>query len=241
MHDDHNSLHEQYFGDGTTNAPAHLRAMELSSFKRCLKRSGMSPDVFIQALTQTALAPLVTWTQADLETLLVACERHGLDPIGREVFMVRDGDPLTDAALVVVGVDGWSRIINAHPSFAGMQFKESSELIDGLPTWVECTLHRWDRRVPTRVREYLVEVRGASQAWITHPRRMLRHKALVQCARLAFGLVGVYDPDEALRIKESRRPAMVSQRTTTVGKVRRGHMGVEGLRAHLAGGDARGS
>jgi len=29
---------------------------------------------------------------------------------------------------------------------------------------------------------------------------MLRHKAMVQCARLAFGLVGVYDYDEAQRI-----------------------------------------
>lgn len=201
----------------------------------------MSPEAFVQALTQTALAPLVTWTQADLEVLLVTCERHGLDPIGREVFMVREGDPLTDTAVVVVGVDGWSRILNSHPSFAGMQFRESSELIDGVPAWVECTLHRWDRRVPTRVREYLVEVRGASQAWITHPRRMLRHKALVQCARLAFGLVGVYDPDEAQRVNEVRRPGQVSQRETPGGaKARRGFMGVEGLRAHLAGGEACG-
>jgi hypothetical protein len=131
----------------------------------------MSPEAFVQALTQTALAPLVTWTQADLEALLVTCERHGLDPLGRDVYMVREGDPLTDQAVVVVGVNGWSRILNSHPSFAGMQFRESNELTDGLPAWVECTLHRWDRRVPTRVREYLVEVRGTSLAWLTHPRR----------------------------------------------------------------------
>ncbi|MGP1667495.1 MAG: hypothetical protein ACTS5I_16635, partial [Rhodanobacter sp.] len=35
------------------------------------------------------------------------------------------------------------------------------------------------------------------------PRRMLRHKAMIQCARLAFGFVGVYDPDEAERIQEA--------------------------------------
>jgi hypothetical protein len=29
---------------------------------------------------------------------------------------------------------------------------------------MECTLHRWDRRVPTSVREYFNEVRGLSQA-----------------------------------------------------------------------------
>jgi hypothetical protein len=29
---------------------------------------------------------------------------------------------------------------------------------------------------------------------------MLRHKAMIQCARLAFGFVGIYDQDEAERI-----------------------------------------
>ena len=79
-----------------------------------------------------------------------------------------------------------------------MRFKESEELVDGVPSWTECTMYRWDRRVPTSVREYLVEVRGLSAGWITHPRRMLRHKAMVQCARLTFGLIGIYDADEAM-------------------------------------------
>jgi hypothetical protein len=32
---------------------------------------------------------------------------------------------------------------------------------------------------------------------------MLRHKAMVQCARICFGLGGVYEPDEAARIASS--------------------------------------
>ena len=31
---------------------------------------------------------------------------------------------------------------------------------------------------------------------------MLRHKAMIQCARLAFGYAGIYDQDEAERIVE---------------------------------------
>jgi hypothetical protein len=31
---------------------------------------------------------------------------------------------------------------------------------------------------------------------------MLRHKAMIQCARLAFGFVGIFDEDEAERIRE---------------------------------------
>jgi hypothetical protein len=32
---------------------------------------------------------------------------------------------------------------------------------------------------------------------------MLRHKSMIQCARLAFGFTGIYEPDEAERILES--------------------------------------
>ena len=157
----------------------------------------MSEESFVDALVQTSLSALITWTQLDLERLLLAAEVNGLSPTGREIFLVPSGGVL-EPATVVVGVDGWSRIINTHKQFAGMRFKESEELVDGVPSWTECTMYRWDRRVPTSVREYLVEVRGVSAGWITHPRRMLRHKAMVQCARLTFGLIGIYDADEAM-------------------------------------------
>ena len=157
----------------------------------------MSEESFVDALVQTSLSALITWTQLDLERLLLAAEVNGLSPTGREIFLVPSGGVL-ELATVVVGVDGWSRIINTHKQFAGMRFKESEELVDGVPSWTECTMYRWDRRVPTSVREYLVEVRGLSAGWITHPRRMLRHKAMVQCARLTFGLIGIYDADEAM-------------------------------------------
>jgi hypothetical protein len=34
---------------------------------------------------------------------------------------------------------------------------------------------------------------------------MLRHKALVQCAKLAFGLSGLYDTEEAHRTSQSKK------------------------------------
>jgi hypothetical protein len=39
---------------------------------------------------------------------------------------------------------------------------------------------------------------------------MLRHKAMIQCARIAFGFGGIYDADEAERIIESQAPSMKS-------------------------------
>jgi len=85
-------MHEQQPDAHTT--PAHVMAMGLPVFKRSVQRSGMSPESFVQALTRTSLSTLVIWSQLDLETLLLAAERHGLDPLGREVFLVREGDSL---------------------------------------------------------------------------------------------------------------------------------------------------
>lgn len=222
--------------DSTHATPAHVRAMDLPVFKRSVQRSGMSPESFVQALTQTSLSSLVTWTQVDLETLLLAAERLGLNPLGRDMYLLREGDGFEAPALVVLGVDGWSRILNGHKKFAGMQFSESEELVDGVPKWIECTLHRWDRRVATTVREHFDEVRGSSTPWLTHPRRMLRHKALVQCARLAFGLVGIYDHDEAQRIasnrKERNAPLTASQGHEH--KPPKRAFGVEAVKAHMS-------
>jgi hypothetical protein len=54
--------------------------------------------------------------------------------------------------------------------------------------------------VATSVREYMYEAHTGQGAWLTHPRRMLRHKAMLQCARICFGLSGIYDSDEAHRV-----------------------------------------
>jgi hypothetical protein len=99
----------------------------------------------------------------------------------------------------VVGVDGWSKVINSHHQFDGMKFVESAPGDDELPKYIECTIFRKDRKVATSVREYMYEAHTNQGAWLTHPRRMLRHKAMVQCARICFGLSGIYDPDEAHR------------------------------------------
>jgi hypothetical protein len=179
---------------------------------RSVARSGLSYDGFVRHITKGALGSLKIWSESDLERLLLTCERLGLDPLGREVYCTEAQDAAADAGaqrkppLVVVALDGWCRIINSHPQFDGMSFEESAEREDGLPLWIECSMHRKDRRVATTVREYMCENRADQSAWLTHPRRMLRHKALVQCARLCFGLSGIYDPDEAQRIRASQTP-----------------------------------
>ena len=179
----------------------------LSLIDRSVLRSGLSYDSFVRLLIQSALSRLTIWTQADLDRLLLLSERWGLDPLNNEIYAteVTPEAGKKSRVLFVVGVDGWFKIINCHPQFDGMRFFESSPGEDDLPLYIECTIFRKDRKVATSVREYMYEAHTNQGAWLTHPRRMLRHKAMVQCARACFGLGGLYEPDEAERVSSAVR------------------------------------
>lgn len=192
------------FGFDSTNKPnASTTAEDIVS--RSVRRSGLPYDSFVRLIIQSALSRLTIWTQADLERLLLTAERLGLDPLSNEIYAIEKAAVAGKKAQIifVVGVDGWTKIINSHPAFDGMKFVESEPGDDELPLYLECTIFRKDRKVATTVREYMYEVHTNQGAWLTHPRRMLRHKAMVQCARVCFGLSGIYDPDEALRVSQT--------------------------------------
>lgn len=118
--------------------------------------------------------------------LMVVADQHGLNPFTREIYAFPD----KGGVVPVVGVDGWSRIINSHPEFDGMDFEQDAESCT-------CRMYRKDRKHPIQVTEYLAECKRNTIPWQSHPRRMLRHKAMIQCARVAFSFSGIYDPDEA--------------------------------------------
>lgn len=186
----------------------------LSVLDRSVARSGLSYDSFVRALLSSALSRLVIWDQTDLDRLLLTAEKLNLDPLCGEIYAV---DASSDAEIrqnqnkssgkkaivIVVSVDGWSRLINSHPQFDGMRLLESEPGHDELPLYFECTIFRKDRKVATSIREYMYEAHTGQGAWLTHPRRMLRHKAMVQCARICFGLGGIYEPDEAQKVVQA--------------------------------------
>lgn len=134
-------------------------------------------------------------SDAQLTALMIVASQYGLNPWTKEIYAFPDSQ---NGIVPVVGVDGWSRIINENKQFDGIEFKISA---DGEEC--TCTIYRKDRSHPTSVTEYFSECRrDNAKPWKTHPRRMLRHKAMIQCARLAFGYVGIFDQDEAERIIE---------------------------------------
>ena len=116
-------------------------------------------------------------------TLLRSVQSLHLDPLCDEIGFTQFEDGQWQ---VFITIEGCSKLLNKHPQFNGLVFTQADTLIDGVPEWIECSIYRKDREVPTTVREYLMEVRGESGIWQKMPRRMLRHRALQQCVRLAI-------------------------------------------------------
>ena len=121
----------------------------------------------------------------------LVAQSHGLNPLTKEIYFMK-----TKAGGIqpIVSVDGWIKKCNEHPQFDGMEFEDIFS--DGKISAVRCTIHRKDRTRPTAVTEYMAECAGSTGPWKSHPSRMLRHRALMQCARIAFGFAGIMDRDE---------------------------------------------
>ena len=148
-----------------------------------------------QVLKSTAFKGDVT--DAQLSALLIVANQYGLNPWTKEIYAFPDKN---NGIVPVVGVDGWARIINSNPQFDGMDFDQTADSCT-------CTIYRKDRSHPTKITEWMTECRRPGvKPWESHPYRMLRHKAMIQCARIAFGFGGIFDADEAERILENAIP-----------------------------------
>ena len=150
-----------------------------------------SPAEIVETLKATAFKGQLT--DAQMAALMLVSAQYGLNPWTKEIYAFPDKN---NGIVPVVGVDGWARIINENPQFDGMEFEQDDESCT-------CIIYRKDRSHPIKVTEHMAECKRPTGPWQSHPRRMLRHKAMIQCARLAFGYGGIYDQDEAERIVEA--------------------------------------
>lgn len=154
-------------------------------------------------------------TNEEMMALLIIADQYNLNPFTREIYAFFDKK--SGAIVPVVSVDGWSRIINERPELDGISFVYSDKVGEHkgkkVHEWIECTIRRKDRSEPIVIREFFDEVvRNESYAtpWDTHPKRMHRHKTLIQCSRVAFGFAGIFDEDEAQRIAEAQAAQVAS-------------------------------
>jgi phage recombination protein Bet len=198
----------------------------VSLMARIADRYAVDPDKMKSTLIATAFRlkgkegkPAPTVSDEQLMMLLVVADQYKLNPFTREIYAF----PSEGGIVAIVSVDGWIRIINERPELRCITFAMAPAGTED--PWISCTIERKDRSRPTTITEFLSECARNTDPWNQMPRRMLRHKALIQCARVAFGFAGIFDPDEGERIvsvieQPTRRPEDSGKPETRAPKAR---------------------
>ena len=137
-----------------------------------------------------------TATNAEMAIVASVCAKYDLNPLVSECAAFVSGGKLQ----MVLMISGWYRIVNRNENFDGVEF---NDVFDGSGNIVSttCKMHLKNRKYPIEVTEYYAECfMQKSEVWKKYPCRMLRHKAYIQAARMAFGISEMVDDDEASRI-----------------------------------------
>lgn len=155
---------------------------------------------------------------AEMVSLLSVAQKLGLNPFTKEIYAFR---AKSGAITPVVSVDGWIRQMNEHPNFDGFEliYCEKKDKKGNMKAtcyeWIEIKIYLKDKERPVVIREYLDECYNGynyeKSPWNTHPKRMLRHKTIIQGARIAFNLSGIYDEDEAQRIEAAEQSKIIPE------------------------------
>ena len=133
--------------------------------------------------------------------MLVVANEYRLNPFTKQIYAFSKNGKVTP----VVSIDGWIKVINEQETLESIEFSYADKKVvigSSKPCfeWVECSIERSDREKPITVREYFDECHMNTPPWNNSPKRMLRHRALIQAGRYAFGL-SFSDPDSAQRIQ----------------------------------------
>jgi phage recombination protein Bet len=150
---------------------------------------GVTPSEAKQVLVQQIMPK---GTPAEVLAFVAVAGQYGLNPLTKQIYAF----PSKAGGIVpMVSIDGWLRLIQSHPDFDGVEFAYT-DADNGRPISVTCTMHRKGMGHPVQVTEYLEECHRNTDPWNKSPRRMLRHRAIIQAARIAFGFGGLTDEED---------------------------------------------
>lgn len=179
-----------------TNALAKAQEPKRSLIMEMAGRYNLEPAIFQSTIKETCFPKKTAVSNEQFAAFLMVAKEYSLNPLTREIYAF----PQNGGIVPIVSIDGWMNLINSHPQMDGINLEE---LREGSKVFaVKCTIYRKDRTHPIVVTEYMDECVRPTEPWKKWPIRMLRHKAAIQCARVAFGFAGIYEPDEGERIKD---------------------------------------
>lgn len=179
------------------NAISKIEPARQSLIATMAAKYQMDPDQFAKTVRATVMPS--QHTNEQFAALMLVANEYDLNPVVKEIYAF----PAKGGGIVpIVSIDGWLNLVNSHPACDGFEI-EFHDDENGQPISCTCRMYRKDRGRPVVVTEYLSECIRSTEPWkMKH--RMLRHKAVIQAARYAFGFSGIYDEDEGAKIAEMR-------------------------------------
>jgi phage recombination protein Bet len=190
----------------TTEIATTTHAPKPSAMQLMASRCNVDPAKLHQTLKSTVFKGA---TDEEMLALVVTANTYQLNPLLKEMYAF----PKKGGGIVpMVGVDGWLKIANRQENYDGMSVEVFG---DGkTPTHATCEIYLKNRAHPVKVTEYFEECRRNTDPWNQMPRRMIRNKVMIQAIRVAFGIGGIFDEDEATDIAGTRnvtpKPAAVT-------------------------------
>lgn len=160
-----------------------------SALAAMASRLTIEPKALLSTLKNTVFKGA---SDDEMAALVIVSNTYDLNPLLKEIYAF----PKKGGGIVpMVPIDGWIKIANRQPNYDGMDVQVYG---DGkTPTHATCEIFVKGRSRSVRITEYYDECKRGTDPWNQMPRRMLRNKAISQAVRVAFGVSGIFDDDEA--------------------------------------------
>ena len=129
-------------------------------------------------------------TDNEFLLLMQLAKTYQLDPFAKQIWAVKYGN---NPAAIFCGRDGFLAIAHRSGKFDGM---ESGTRKDGDDLIGWCRVYRKDMSRPFEVEVSLSEYSTGKNLWQTKPKTMIIKVAESHALRRAFGISGLYSPEE---------------------------------------------
>jgi phage recombination protein Bet len=132
-------------------------------------------------------------TQTEFELLMYMAQKYNLDPLIRQIWLVKYGDA---PAQIFAGRDGFLEIAHRSGQFNGMEthvnWSGDGKSIES----ATCTVWRKDMEHPFVANVLFKEYSTGKNLWSSKPAVMIGKVAESVCLRKAFSVSGLYSPEE---------------------------------------------
>ena len=130
-------------------------------------------------------------TDNEFLLLMQLAKTYQLDPFAKQIWAVKYGN---NPAAIFAGRDGFLAIAHRSGKFDGMESGTRQDESGDLIGW--CKVYRKDMAHPFEVAVPLAEYSTGKNLWQSKPKTMIIKVAESHALRRAFGISGLYSPEE---------------------------------------------